>query len=216
MSRASHAHSKCSYGFFEKAPESLQQGKKRLSFPSASRIAHTPTHAPTRSREVTHRTPPFASTDVSRVVTMADVDFEPSENPVAAAKVRREPDSPSRHPPKATTRAFRVSFPSRRDAREGVRTERPNSADADRPSLARRYARRDVAGRRDKDQESPPGRCQLQRRAQGRGSRGLEKVRGADLPEEDAAGAHPASPRHVRRVVREDRGSGLGVRQSHG
>ena len=87
-----------------------------MSFPSASRIAHTPTHAPTRSREVTHRTPPFASTSVSRVVTMADVDFEPSENPVAAAKVRHEPDSPTSGTRQKPRRVARFAFPSPRVA----------------------------------------------------------------------------------------------------
>ena len=75
---------------------------------------------------------------------MADVDFEPSENPVAAAKVRRERDSPHQAPASShdASRAFRVSFPSRRDARQGVRAERPSSADADRPSLVLRHVRR--------------------------------------------------------------------------
>ena len=89
-------------------------GEKTVA--GSPRIAHTPTHAPTRSREVTHRTPPFASTSVSRVVTMADVDFEPSENPVAAAKVRHEPHSPTSGTRRKPRRVARFAFPSPRVA----------------------------------------------------------------------------------------------------
>ena len=145
---------------------------------------------------------------------MADVDFEPSENPVAAAKVRHEPDSPTSGTRRKPRRVARFAFPSPRvamRARAFVPSVRVAPTLTDHLVADARAVTSQAAATKNKKAPLGDVNANAAPEAPAGSKKSVEQIYQKKTQLE-----HPASPGHVRRVVREDRGSGLGVRQSHG